>query len=101
MQALADRVVYSEDITESPCMWRAMGLGTGVLLDYGDVVVHVFREEERVSTAWSGCGAMRLRSTSNRRGARAVPLPVQAQIFQTKMPMAPDAGSSDEDPDKD
>ncbi|NLU05256.1 MAG: ribosome silencing factor [Firmicutes bacterium] len=47
VQALADRVVYSEDIPKKPMHVEGYGLGFWVLLDYGDVIVHVFRDEER------------------------------------------------------
>ena len=35
-------------------------------LDLGDVVVHVFHKDERISTIWSVFGAMRSESVSSR-----------------------------------
>lgn len=57
VQLLADRVVYSEEIARKPMHVEGYGLGYWVLLDYGDVVVHVFREEERDFYGLKGCGA--------------------------------------------
>lgn len=69
VQALADRVVYSEDIARKPMHVEGYGLGHWVLLDYGDVVVHVFREEERdfygLERLWGDAPQVRLEETGH------------------------------------
>lgn len=47
VQALADRVTQNLTDTRKPSHIEGYDAGVWVLLDYGDVVVHVFREQER------------------------------------------------------
>ena len=46
-RALADRVLEGIQDTRKPSHVEGYEVGYWVLLDYGDVVVHVFRETER------------------------------------------------------
>jgi len=47
VKGLADRVLYSPESTRKPMHVEGYQLGTWILLDYGDVVIHIFREAER------------------------------------------------------
>jgi ribosome-associated protein len=47
VKALADRVLEGVQDSRKPSHVEGHELGYWVLLDYGDVVVHVFRETER------------------------------------------------------
>ncbi|MGI6621188.1 MAG: ribosome silencing factor [Bacillota bacterium] len=102
VQALADRVVYSEDITRKPMHVEGYGLGHWVLLDYGDVVVHVFREEERgfygLERLWGDAPQVDFEPERRTGGATAG---AGTDISNEDAHGPADAGSSDEDPDKD
>lgn len=47
VKALTDRVLLGLDGTRKPSHIEGYDTGTWILMDYGDVVVHVFREQER------------------------------------------------------
>ena len=48
VKALADRLSNTQSGLRKPMHIEGYQLGYWVLLDYGDVVVHLFREDERI-----------------------------------------------------
>lgn len=47
VQALADRLLDDRDGIRKPLHVEGYDGGTWILLDYGDIIIHVFREPER------------------------------------------------------
>ena len=54
-----------EHASTPPTSVEGLDDGTWVLLDYGDIVVHLLLDETRTTTRSSGCGPMRPASTGN------------------------------------
>ena len=65
MEAIADNVVEQLDKCQQPLLHReGRGTGSWILLDYGAVVVHIFREEARrfyaLESLWGDAPVYRL-----------------------------------------
>ncbi len=69
VKALSDRVLMGLDSVRKPSHIEGYENGSWVLLDYGDVVVHVFREQERafygLERLWGDAPRLELRSQDN------------------------------------